>query len=522
MSKKPSQESHMHLQAKRVLYDQIIKAAKKTKSENKNVFGIFTWDSKGTEPYGVYEEFPMSPVNNYTSFWANVNWKKDELFKEGKDLSQKSVPTWEDLQKENIPVTCIPDIAIIENGRMKYAIEIIYKNSTDLKKKQFYAEHNIFAIGIRAEWVLRQNSRSEIKELRLEWCSKDKDYLSPKYKKKHIKGEVTMNEYELDVMSERLGEQVGQKHDEQMKEMEEKHQKQIKEIDEKYQNQINEMEERFRKIFDEGTKLHQISQAQPQLGPVNGVVVGIKDESGHEETMGVSIEEEEEEENTENNKPIKKREHSDKVKTAAKLIYMYENGIPLEDSLKKDKNDEKKEKIEEKINEYYDDLVCSIKFCNKLASKTINGDHPDALSSTVITDNISYYFISSHSHLVHFVFSDLERRYLSEQGMIDKFFISLANENYHHEEKWSPVNTLKRYIVGERTNGKSREDLLPHVIKALYWVYGIENPEPNNRWIHVEEGSPRFPSKEELEGHFKRISDVPCHEKEQVEEAIMA
>lgn len=141
-------ESYMHYYAKEIIQSWLISAWKFNKKHNyDNKLFIFDWLIDCSDPgYGIRLEYPvlskMKPDGTKMVLGIDTVWAE--------------YPDTEKLAN-GVKVESVFDLVIIEEGRVKYGIEVVHKHLCTKRKREFLKEYvDIPVYEISAEWVLSQ------------------------------------------------------------------------------------------------------------------------------------------------------------------------------------------------------------------------------------------------------------------------------------------------------------------------------------------------------------------------------
>ena len=143
-----SKESYMHFYAKKILEEWFISAWKYNKKmQYDNKLYIFDWEIDCSDAnYGVRIEYPIlskTQGNNKILLGAPSVWIK-----------------YPDMDKlgDKVKVEAVLDLAIIENGKIKYGIEVVHKHVCSKNKRSFLKTYlpDLKVYEISAEWILNQ------------------------------------------------------------------------------------------------------------------------------------------------------------------------------------------------------------------------------------------------------------------------------------------------------------------------------------------------------------------------------
>lgn len=147
--KRHDTESYMHYYAKEIIQEWLISAWKfNSKNSYTNTLFIFEWKVDHSDPnYGVRLEYPILSK-------LKPDGTKMVL---GVDTVWVSYPSLDKLAN-GVKIESVFDLAIIEDGKVKYGIEVVHKHLCSKKKRAFLKEHapHIPVYEISAEWVLNQ------------------------------------------------------------------------------------------------------------------------------------------------------------------------------------------------------------------------------------------------------------------------------------------------------------------------------------------------------------------------------
>lgn len=145
-----SNESYMHYYAKYTVQEWLISAWQYNRRHGyDNKLYIFDWKiSCSDENHGIRLEYPilskMAPNGNkilmgFPSLWVNY-------------------PDLDNLM-EGVKIEAVLDLVIINDGRVKYGIEIVHKHVCGKAKRDFLktlSQQSFKAYELSAEWVLSQ------------------------------------------------------------------------------------------------------------------------------------------------------------------------------------------------------------------------------------------------------------------------------------------------------------------------------------------------------------------------------
>jgi hypothetical protein len=150
MSMSHDKESYMHYYAKSILEEWLISAWNYNKQHGyDNKLYIFEWKIDcSINNCGVRLEYPilskqMADGTTTTLLGVSHAWHD-----------------YPDLDKlaAGVKVEVVLDVAIIENGALKYGIEVVHKHACSKKKREFLTLHRskFKVYEISAEWILSQ------------------------------------------------------------------------------------------------------------------------------------------------------------------------------------------------------------------------------------------------------------------------------------------------------------------------------------------------------------------------------
>lgn len=142
-------ESYMHYYAKEIVQGWLVSAWKfNRKHSYDNKLYIFDWKIDCSDcNYGVRLEYPILSKRrpDGTKMILGVSTIWDE---------------YPDLDKlaDDIKVEMVLDIAIVEEGALKYGLEIVHKHICSQRKRDFILEYltKVPIYELSAEWVLNQ------------------------------------------------------------------------------------------------------------------------------------------------------------------------------------------------------------------------------------------------------------------------------------------------------------------------------------------------------------------------------
>jgi hypothetical protein len=142
----------MHYYAKEVIQEWLISAWRfNQKHSYDNKLFIFDWKINCCDPnYGIRLEYPILSK-------LRPDGTKMVL---GTDTVWTEYPDFERLT-EGIKVEAVLDVALIEDKRVKYGIEVVHKHVCSKRKRLFLKEEckDMEVYEISAEWVLGQVRR---------------------------------------------------------------------------------------------------------------------------------------------------------------------------------------------------------------------------------------------------------------------------------------------------------------------------------------------------------------------------
>ena len=144
-------ESYMHYYAKELIQQWLISAWKfNMKNGYNNTLYIFDWKIDCSDPnYGVRIEYPilskLRPDGTKMALGIDTVWGWGEY------------PSIDNLDM-GVKVEAVLDIAIVEDGHIKYGIEVVHKHLCSKKKRSFLKTtvSGVLVYEISAEWVLSQ------------------------------------------------------------------------------------------------------------------------------------------------------------------------------------------------------------------------------------------------------------------------------------------------------------------------------------------------------------------------------
>jgi hypothetical protein len=139
----------MHYYAKEIIQDWLISAWKFNKKHgHRNTLSIFDWKIDcGDQNHGVRLEYPilskLRPDGTKMILGVSTIWSKSYP-----DLDQLA---------DGVKVEAVLDVAIIEDGAVKYGIEVVYKHLCPRRKRDFLnGIKGLQVYEVSAEWVLSQ------------------------------------------------------------------------------------------------------------------------------------------------------------------------------------------------------------------------------------------------------------------------------------------------------------------------------------------------------------------------------
>lgn len=139
-------ESHMHHYAKEVMRQWFVDRWRYNHEHHyPNTFSVFDWKIDHSDGnHGVYLEYPvLLKSTGEHVLGVNPCWK--------------SYPDLDNLA-DDVKVEAVLDLAIVEDGRLKYGIEIVHKHVCSARKRKFLKEKcpGVTVYEISAEWILSQ------------------------------------------------------------------------------------------------------------------------------------------------------------------------------------------------------------------------------------------------------------------------------------------------------------------------------------------------------------------------------
>lgn len=147
-----SVESYMHRYAKDVVRSWFLE---KNKPHRPSSYFIFDWNAHNDS--FIQEEYPV--LRRKSSNGSNENC--NDIFGVG-TVWGDNFPDLDNL-KEGIEIATIFDLAIIDNGKVKYAIEIVHKHKCSAQKlvllKEIKKKYGTQVYEIDASWVMSQVRR---------------------------------------------------------------------------------------------------------------------------------------------------------------------------------------------------------------------------------------------------------------------------------------------------------------------------------------------------------------------------
>lgn len=142
-------ESYMHYYAKIILEDWLKNAWNYNKKNGyKNKLYILEWNIDCSENNcGIRVEYPI--LSKKMADGHTVLLGVDQAWQEMPDLTKLGA---------DIKVEAVLDVAIIEDGALKYGLEVVHKHICTKTKRQFLAKlkDQFMVYEISAEWVLSQ------------------------------------------------------------------------------------------------------------------------------------------------------------------------------------------------------------------------------------------------------------------------------------------------------------------------------------------------------------------------------
>ena len=142
-------ESYMHHYAKEIIQSWLISAWQFNRKNNyTNTLFIFEWKVDCSDSnYGIRLEYPILSKLRPDSTKMVL----------GVDTAWTSYPNLDKLT-DGVKIESVLDLAIIEDGKVKYGIEVVHKHICSKRKRIFLKEHapHIPVYEISAEWVLGQ------------------------------------------------------------------------------------------------------------------------------------------------------------------------------------------------------------------------------------------------------------------------------------------------------------------------------------------------------------------------------
>lgn len=142
-----NRESNMHYYAKHIFSEWLEKKwhAARDNGQTKAHLGVLEWGIDCRYGSAVYQEYPLLKTDN-GDVLGLIDWKGTYP-----DLSH------DNLEKLNLTLESVLDVAVCENGRLKYGIEIVYKHLCTEKKRKFLRSISQMKVyEVSAEWVLSQ------------------------------------------------------------------------------------------------------------------------------------------------------------------------------------------------------------------------------------------------------------------------------------------------------------------------------------------------------------------------------
>jgi hypothetical protein len=141
-----NRESYMHYYAKEILQKWLISAWKyNDKNSYENKLYILEWliDHK-EDNYGIRLEYPILVKKS-----GNHVMGVDHVWSIYPDLNKLS---------DDVKVEAVLDVAIIENGSLKYGLEVVHKHTCSQYKRDFLKRQcpTVKIYEISAEWILNQ------------------------------------------------------------------------------------------------------------------------------------------------------------------------------------------------------------------------------------------------------------------------------------------------------------------------------------------------------------------------------
>lgn len=139
----------MHYYAKHIIQEWFISAWKFNRQHGySNRLFIFDWKIDCSDPnYGVRVEYPI--LSKLRPDGTKMILGIDTVWTEYPNLDKLA---------NNVKVEVVLDIALVEDGRIKYGIEVVHKHLCSGKKREFLEQEcsHVTVYEISAEWVLCQ------------------------------------------------------------------------------------------------------------------------------------------------------------------------------------------------------------------------------------------------------------------------------------------------------------------------------------------------------------------------------
>lgn len=142
-------ESYMHFYAKEIIQEWLISAWKFNRKHGyDNKLFIFDWKIDCSDPnYGIRLEYPI--LSKLRPDGTKMVLGIDTIWSEYPDTEKLA---------EGVRMEAVFDVVLIEEGHVKYGIEVVHKHVCSKEKRKFLKEEckNIPVYEISAEWVLGQ------------------------------------------------------------------------------------------------------------------------------------------------------------------------------------------------------------------------------------------------------------------------------------------------------------------------------------------------------------------------------
>jgi hypothetical protein len=129
---KDDNESYMHYYAKLTAVNWFRDSEKRFSEDNRKTFYTFDWVFDRDRQTGVMMEYP--------------------IYSGGEGVA----PPWRAYPNKQEAPQMILDIAIISEGRVKYAVEVVHKHPCTKMKRETLEKYGIKLFEISATWILDQ------------------------------------------------------------------------------------------------------------------------------------------------------------------------------------------------------------------------------------------------------------------------------------------------------------------------------------------------------------------------------